>query len=288
MLVVDTKQRGGRKRTHAMHPPEGHIRVESNIQQSPYFRSKETIERLLAAVLLIPGIPLIGLLIILVRLQSRGPGLYRQIRLGKNGHVFTMYKIRTMRQDAEAKTGAVWAKTNDSRTTLLGRVLRKLHLDELPQLFNVVKREMALIGPRPERPEIAAMLVESIPHYMDRLVVLPGVTGLAQINLPPDSTLDDVRRKLVVDVDYIKRAGPWLDARIFMSTFVRLLGLPGAAAMTLFGLHRRPDVHNGDRHAMTPPSESHAALAKTGGRVEGSSSHDGAKKHSAESPRKPR
>ena len=145
-----------------------------------------------------------------------------------------MYKIRTMRLDAEAETGPVWAKANDPRITRLGRFLRKLHLDELPQLINVVKKEMSLIGPRPERPEIAAVLAEDIPGYTDRLVVLPGVTGLAQINLPPDSTLDDVRRKLVLDMKYIKQAGPWLDARILMSTFARMVGVPGEWAMTTF------------------------------------------------------
>ena len=131
--------------------------------------------------------------------------------------------------------------------------LRKLHLDELPQLINVVKKEMSLIGPRPERPEIVAVLAEEIPDYTDRLVVLPGVTGLAQINLPPDSTLDDVRRKLVLDMKYIKQAGPWLDARILMSTFARLLGLPGERAMTLFGL-RCPEAHGGNGHAATRSS----------------------------------
>jgi lipopolysaccharide/colanic/teichoic acid biosynthesis glycosyltransferase len=277
MLVVDAEKKGGRKRTHAAYPPEGHFRVESDIQRSRYFRTKETIERLLATILLIPGLPLIGLLVIVVRLHSRGPGLYRQTRLGKNGQAFTMYKIRTMRVDAEAKTGAVWAKKNDSRSTSLGRVLRKLHMDELPQLFNVVKGEMALIGPRPERPEIAAVLVESIPRYMDRHAVLPGVTGLAQINLPPDVTLDDVRRKLIVDVEYIKRAEPWLDARIFMSTFVRMLGLPGERAISLFGLRYRPDLHNGDRHSITPRPESCEASAKGDGQADGDSSRDGAR-----------
>jgi len=273
MLVAAKKKNANRKKTQAIHPPEGHIRVETKVQPSRYFRSKERIERLAAAILLIPGIPLIGVLVLLVRLHSRGPGIYRQTRLGKNARVFQMYKIRTMRHDAEDKTGPVWAKTNDSRITRLGRLLRKLHLDELPQLFNVVKKEMALIGPRPERPEIVAMLAEEIPNYTDRLVVLPGVTGLAQINLPPDSTLDDVRRKLVVDIKYIKKAGPWLDARILMSTFVRLLGLPGARAMTLFGL-RCPEAHGGAGHTATQSSGNGEVSAKADG--EGNGQHSAA------------
>jgi lipopolysaccharide/colanic/teichoic acid biosynthesis glycosyltransferase len=250
MLVADKKKNANRKKPTAIHPPEGHIRVGSKVKPSQFFRYKAIFERLLAAILLIPGIPLIGLLVVVVRLHSRGPGLYRQVRLGKNARVFNMYKIRTMRQDAEQKTGPVWATVHDPRITFLGRVLRKLHLDELPQLFNVVKNEMSLIGPRPERPEIVAILTQEIPDYTDRLVVLPGVTGLAQINLPPDSTLDDVRRKLVLDMKYIKQAGPWLDARILMSTLARMLGVPGSIAMRLFGL-RCPEVHEGGIHSTT-------------------------------------
>ncbi len=223
----------------------------TKVRPSRYFRWKEVVERVVAVILLLPGLPLIGLLMLLVRLHSRGPGIYRQARLGKNARVFDMYKIRTMRCDAEDQTGPVWAKANDPRITGLGRFLRKLHLDELPQLINVAKGEMALIGPRPERPEIVSVLAEEIPGYTDRLVVLPGVTGLAQINLPPDSTLDDVRRKLVLDMEYIRQAGPWLDMRIFLEHFRRLLGLPGDRAMGLFGL-RRSMLHVGNGHAAAP------------------------------------
>jgi lipopolysaccharide/colanic/teichoic acid biosynthesis glycosyltransferase len=243
MSVKGKKQLSRRKKTHPYHPPEGHVRAAANVQRSPYFATKERVERIAAAILLLPGIPLIGLLIVIVRLHSRGPGIYRQMRLGKSGRVFEMYKIRTMRHDAERKTGPVWAKHHDVRITSLGRFLRKVHLDELPQLINVVKNEMSLIGPRPERPEIAAALVKSIPNYADRLAVHPGITGLAQINLPPDLTVEDVRRKLVLDMKYVREASLWLDVRIFMSTFVRLLGLPGTWAMTLFGL-RCPEVHD--------------------------------------------
>jgi lipopolysaccharide/colanic/teichoic acid biosynthesis glycosyltransferase len=260
MLVRDKKRTTQRKRLQASHPLKGHIRVETKVKLSRYFRTKEVVERVLAAILLVPGIPLIGLLVLLVRLHSRGPGIYRQARLGKNATVFNMYKIRTMRHDAEDKTGPVWAKANDMRITRLGRFLRKLHLDELPQLINVLKKEMSLIGPRPERPEIVAVLADAIPDYTDRLVVLPGVTGLAQINLPPDATLDDVRRKLVLDVKYIEQAGLWLDARILMSTFVRLLGLPGELAMRLFGL-RCPEVHGDDGGSVARSSGNGDVLA---------------------------
>jgi len=109
-----------------------------------------------------------------------------------------------------------------------------------------MKGEMALIGPRPERPEIVAVLADEIPNYTNRLIVLPGVTGLTQINLPPDSTLDDVRRKLVLDMEYIREAGLWLDLRILLSTFVRLLGIPGVRVMSIFRLRRpSPRIHSG-------------------------------------------
>ena len=117
-----------------------------------------------------------------------------------------MYKIRTMRHDAESGTGPVWTQTTrDPRITAIGRVLRQFHLDELPQLLNVVKGEMSVIGPRPERPEFVHVLAESIPGYLKRLVVRPGMTGLAQLNLPPDSDLNSVRRKLALDCEYIRR-----------------------------------------------------------------------------------
>jgi lipopolysaccharide/colanic/teichoic acid biosynthesis glycosyltransferase len=244
MLVAEKKKNANRKKTQAVHPPEGHIRVSVKVQPSRYFRVKETLDRLAAAILLIPGIPLIGLLILLVRLTSRGPGIYRQARLGKDAKVFHILKIRTMHLDAEKKTGPVWATANDPRITRLGRFFRKLHLDELPQLINVMKNEMSLIGPRPERPEIVAALLVDIPDFTDRLAVLPGVTGLAQINLPPDATTDDARRKMVLDMRYIRNAGPWLDARILMSTFVRMVGMPGDLAMKIFRLEC-PELHGG-------------------------------------------
>jgi lipopolysaccharide/colanic/teichoic acid biosynthesis glycosyltransferase len=249
-MLVSRKKTAARKKSSISHPPNGHIRVASDLRPKQYFRWSEVAGRVLAAILLLPGLPLIGLLALLVRLHSRGPGIYRQSRLGKNARVFTMYKLRTMRCDAENGSGPVWAKPHDPRVTRLGRFLRKIHLDELPQLFNVLKGEMALIGPRPERPEIVAALAKQIPNYTDRLIVLPGVTGLAQINLQPDNTVDDVRRKLALDMEYINTAGPWLDVRILLSTFTRLLGFPGALAMQFLRLSRLTP-YIGGRHAGT-------------------------------------
>lgn len=214
------------------------IHPANDVVPSAYFRWKGIIGRLLAVMLLIPGAPIIAGLVVLVRLTSRGPGIHRQTRVGKGGQTFTMYKIRTMRHDAEAGTGAAWARQKDARITSVGRILRKLHLDEFPQLFNVLKGQMCLIGPRPERPEFVHVLVEQIPGYGSRLLVPPGITGLAQINLPPDSDLNSVRRKLALDVEYVKHAGLLLDVRMFLCTSVRLLGIPGVYAMRMFGLRR--------------------------------------------------
>jgi lipopolysaccharide/colanic/teichoic acid biosynthesis glycosyltransferase len=200
---------------------------------------KTILDRTLALLLLVPGLPLIGVLVLLVRLTSRGPGLYRQVRVGKASRQFLMYKLRSMRVDAEERTGPVWSAAGaDSRVTPLGHWLRWLHLDELPQLFNVLKGEMSLVGPRPERPEFVAVLTEEIPGYLDRLQVLPGITGLAQVNLPPDSDLDGVRRKLVLDCEYITNVSIWLDQRIVLCTLLRLFGLRGVRCVRLFGLDR--------------------------------------------------
>lgn len=151
-----------------------------------------------------------------------------------------MYKLRSMRIDAEASTGAVWAGLSaDSRVTPLGYWLRRLHLDELPQLFNVLKGEMSLVGPRPERPEFVAVLAQQIDRYVDRLQVLPGITGLAQINLPADTDLNSVRRKLVLDSEYIRTIGLLLDLRIIACTLLRVIGLRNGRAVQLLGLHRQ-------------------------------------------------
>ena len=207
--------------------------------RSPYFVWKGLLDRLVAVVLLIPGVPMIGLLVILVRLTSRGAGIYRQVRVGRNGRIFTMYKLRSMRLDAEARSGPTWAAPGrDPRVTQLGYWLRKLHLDELPQLFNVLMGDMSLIGPRPERPEFVEVLGRYIPEYHHRHLVAPGITGLAQINLPPDSDLDSVRRKVALDLEYIRTAGLTLDCRMFLCTLLRMLGLRGDRAMRLMAVDR--------------------------------------------------
>jgi lipopolysaccharide/colanic/teichoic acid biosynthesis glycosyltransferase len=214
---------------------------------SPYFDRKRLATRVFGALLLVIASPLIAFLVVLVRCTSPGAGLYRQTRIGKQGREFEMYKIRTMYSNAESVSGPVWCAGSDSRITPIGRILRFLHLDELPQLINIVRGEMDLIGPRPERPSFVKWLAQEIPHYRERLRVLPGVTGLAQINLPPDRTIDCVRRKLAIDCHYLKVANLGLDLRILVCTFLRMIGIRhGRAARWLgvmYDVERLMDVH---------------------------------------------
>ena len=167
--------------------------------------------------------PLMALIAIAVKFDSPGPVIYRQKRLGLKGRVFTIYKFRTMRKDAEKHSGAVWAMQNDPRVTRIGRFLRATHLDELAQLFNVIKGDMSLVGPRPERPEIARDIVKQVPDYYSRLQVKPGITGLAQVRYRYDSCIKDVKNKLRYDLFYISRANFWLDLAILFDTIEHIL-----------------------------------------------------------------
>ena len=172
----------------------------------------------LAAIGVVVAAPIMLLTALAVRLTSAGPVLYRQVRVGMDGRPFTLYKFRSMRANAEAETGAVWASKDDPRVTPLGRTLRKLRIDEIPQLFNVLKTEMSIVGPRPERPEMVQSLAQQIPYYRHRHCVRPGITGWAQVNYKYGDTLDDVMRKLEYDLYYIKNMSPSLDAYIIFLT----------------------------------------------------------------------
>ena len=189
-----------------------------------YWVMKELFDRSLACTLLVLTAPLLFFLMVLVRLSSRGPAIYSQLRVGKGGHPFRIYKIRTMHNDCEKKTGPIWAERNDPRVTRLGRWLRRSHLDELPQLINVLKGEMSFVGPRPERPELFDSLQQQIPLFHLRVQVKPGVTGLAQIRQESDRTIRDVRRKLRYDLLYIRKSGLWLDLKLMIATFPRVFG----------------------------------------------------------------
>ena len=181
-----------------------------------------------AAIGLILALPFMLIAALMVRLSSRGPVLYRQVRVGLNGEPFTLYKFRSMRADAEALTGAVWATKDDPRITPVGRLLRTLRLDELPQLFNVLKGEMAIVGPRPERPEFVTTLSEQIPYYHQRHAVLPGITGWAQINFKYGDSLEDTVTKLEYDLYYIKNMSAGLDLYVIFHTLKAMLLSRGA------------------------------------------------------------
>lgn len=183
---------------------------------------------LLALVGLVLAAPIMLLTAIAVRLSSPGPVFYRQTRVGVNGSTFTLYKFRSMRADAEADTGAVWASRNDPRVTPLGRILRKLRIDELPQLVNVLEGEMSMVGPRPERPEFVQSLSEQIPYYRQRHCVRPGITGWAQINYKYGDTVEDTMRKLEYDLYYIKNMSFSLDTYIILHTIKAMLLSRGA------------------------------------------------------------
>lgn len=204
-----------------------------------YFPIKHCCERLFAAVLLVAVSPLILVLIALVRLTSKGPGIYRQERVGLDRKTFDVFKLRTMYQDAEADGQAKWSQKGDPRITPLGRFLRRTHMDELPQLWNVVVGDMSLTGPRPERPCICKKLNHHIDNYYARTSVKPGITGVAQINLEPDRTIDDVRRKQCLDMHYIENANAWLDFRMVMATVLRMVGIRGSVVTRWMGLCRK-------------------------------------------------
>ncbi|MFO0813523.1 MAG: sugar transferase [Gemmatales bacterium] len=187
---------------------------------------KRTIDIVIASFILLLTSPIILLSCLIVRLTSRGPSIYTQVRLGKYRKPFVIYKLRSMYHDCERFSGIRWCSKNDNRITPFGTFLRKSHIDELPQLWNVLRGEMSLIGPRPERPELISKLQNQIPNYLERLLVKPGLTGLAQIQLPPDADIESVRKKLLVDCVYIEHLSFWLDCRIFIATFLYLLGVP--------------------------------------------------------------
>jgi lipopolysaccharide/colanic/teichoic acid biosynthesis glycosyltransferase len=189
-----------------------------NVRATSWVPIKVAVEWAIALLFLLPIAVVLAFLALAVMLSSPGGAFYRQRRVGRNGRVFTMIKLRTMTADCEARTGAVWSRPGDPRVTGIGRILRDTHLDELPQIWNVIRGDMSLIGPRPERPEIVPELALTIPNYMDRLAVRPGLTGLAQVELPPDVSETDVRHKLAYDRFYIEHASPLLDLRIVLST----------------------------------------------------------------------
>ncbi len=172
--------------------------------------------------------PILMILSALIKIDTPGPVLYKQTRCGLHGKQFILYKFRSMVSDAEKHTGPVWAIENDKRITRIGRILRPLRLDELPQLLNVLKGDMSFVGPRPERPAFVDNLKRSIPLYGLRLNVHPGITGLAQVRHPYDKSVEDVKRKLEYDLQYMNDMSLRLDLKIFLKTFLTVLKKKGA------------------------------------------------------------
>lgn len=175
----------------------------------------------------IVSLPIALLTAALIKLESKGPALYKQERVGMNGRVFTIMKFRSMRADAE-KDGPVWAQSGDDRTTRVGRIIRKIRVDEIPQFWNILKGEMNFVGPRPERPHFVAQLAEEIPFYEQRHLIPPGLTGWAQIKYPYGASIEDARQKLQYDLYYIKNQSLMLDAIILFETVKTILFGRGA------------------------------------------------------------
>jgi len=202
---------------------------------SPGFRktrgllaTKRAVDIVLALAGFIIAAPFLLTAAVVVRVTSPGGALYRQERIGLNGRVFTIYKLRTMRAEAEADTGPAWSQVNDARVTPIGRLLRRIRFDEVPQLWNVLRGDMSFVGPRPERPEFVAALTKQIPFFNQRHVLKPGITGWAQVHQPYAASLEDAVEKLQYDLYYIKNLSLWLDLLILVETVKTVVRQRGA------------------------------------------------------------
>ena len=171
--------------------------------------------------LLVISLPLWPVIALGIKIDSKGPVFYTQKRVGRNDHVFSLIKFRSMIKRAE-ENGPVWAEENDKRVTPLGRILRALHMDELPQLLNVIKGDMSLVGPRPERPEFVKELEKQIPNYSLRHRAKPGITGWAQVNFPYASSFEDSKKKLEYDLFYVLKMNLFFDSKIIIRTIPRV------------------------------------------------------------------
>jgi sugar transferase (PEP-CTERM system associated) len=184
--------------------------------------TRNVVHRIVAMVGGLVSIPFAIVAAILIKIESRGPILYKQERVGKNGQPFTLMKFRSMRTDAE-KAGPVWASRDDERTTRVGKIIRKLRIDEIPQFWNIFRGEMDFVGPRPERQHFVSQLAQEIPYYEQRHLIAPGLTGWAQIKYPYGASIEDARQKLQYDLYYIKNQSLMLDAIILFETIKIIL-----------------------------------------------------------------
>lgn len=208
------------------------------MQRPLWLCCKRVFDFVAAGTLLVLSAPVLLLALALVKLTSAGPAIYSQRRIGRNNIHFTIYKVRTMRVDAERIGGPRWCVPGDTRITSVGKWLRKLHIDELPQLWNVLRGEMSLVGPRPERPEFMPKIRPFVSGYDERHAVLPGITGLAQVQVDADTDVENVARKLKYDLYYIRHQGFLLESRIYGYTLLKVFGatLPTLRRMMALGL----------------------------------------------------
>ena len=189
---------------------------------------KRAFDIVASLLLLIATLPVILITILLIKIESKGPAFYRQRRVGLYNQSFDILKLRSMRQDAEIGGNAVWAAERDPRITRIGRFIRKVRIDELPQTWTVLKGEMSFVGPRPERPQFVEQLEQQLPYYAERHMVKPGITGWAQINYPYGASIEDARHKLEYDLYYAKNYSPFLDLLIMLQTLRVVLWPTGA------------------------------------------------------------
>ena len=205
------------------------IEIMPQLMQPWEEATKRAVDFVFSFFVLTAGLPLWLVVSLVVRLESRGSVIYKQDRVGKDGRNFVLYKFRSMYHNAERHTGPMWADKNDPRITTVGRILRKTHIDEVPQFFNVLKGDMSLIGPRPERPFFVDQLAQQIPLYKRRLKVKPGITGWAQIKHTYDQNIDDVKTKLQFDLFYIENMSLRMDFKIAINTVFHILSGKGHA-----------------------------------------------------------
>jgi lipopolysaccharide/colanic/teichoic acid biosynthesis glycosyltransferase len=231
---------------------ESGLALRAGSIEARYALIKPIFDPVLAALLLVLLAPVNLIVMVLVWLTSRGSTIYAHVRLAMGGRLITIYKIRTMYRDCERETGPTWSLPGDPRVTPLGRFLRWSHLDELPQLVNIIRGQMRLVGPRLERPALAGPLERALPGYRRRLTVRPGLTGLAQVLQPPDTDLSSVRRKLEFDLNYLDRMSPWLDLRVLLAMMLKCAGVPYAAIGRILRLCLQPVPYREEPRASGP------------------------------------
>jgi sugar transferase (PEP-CTERM system associated) len=189
---------------------------------------KRSADLLLASVMLLTFLPLIVFIALLIKIDSKGPVIFSQDRVGQNGKIYRIHKFRSMVEDAEKMSGPVWAQTDDNRITRVGKIIRKLRMDELPQLWNILKGEMSFVGPRPEREHFVKELAELIPYYRERHTVKPGLSGWAQVSYRYGASVDDAVEKLNYDLFYIKNMSFFMDMMIVLRTIKIVLFRKGS------------------------------------------------------------